>query len=109
MRLAAPSTYWSGTDPTAWATFVPIVMATAVRDPAVLESALRSIEESDWKELEDWLGRNPNPEFGLYRLWPGAKDTILKPTKARNVGLGIVIVVIAVAITVFLIVFGKGR
>jgi hypothetical protein len=87
-RISAPSTYMSGPDPCAWTSFFPLPMETLTRDPAEAQAVQDSIDPSRWAPLEAWVRRNPNPGYGLYRLWPGTKNVIVKPSrKARNLTL----------------------
>jgi len=82
-RVCAPSTYMKGPDPCAWTSFFPFVFETLVRDPAEAQAVMDSVDPVDWAPLEAWVRRNPNPQFGLYRLWPGASNALVKDGKKQ--------------------------
>ncbi len=83
MRLCAPSTYMKGPDPCAWTTFFPLIFETVTRDLDEIQAVMNSIEPSEWAPLEIWIRQNPNPGYGLYRLWPGTDNVIVKPSRKQ--------------------------
>lgn len=69
MRVAAGALYQSRDEKEHWDDFSPVLVAAATRDKKVLDKAMDSFEENDWRELEEALATLlPLPTPGLHSI-----------------------------------------